>query len=51
MTGGPFRRLQELAAGAARQARECSRATKEANLTGYLSECNEHGKEQDRNTR
>jgi hypothetical protein len=38
MTGGPFRRLQELAAELS-GARGCLRATKEANLAGCLSEC------------
>jgi hypothetical protein len=38
MTGTPLRRLQELAMGQCKKARSYSRATKEANLAGGLSE-------------
>jgi hypothetical protein len=41
MTSSPLRRLQELAAGSASNARRVgTRATKEANLAGWLSEWN-----------
>jgi hypothetical protein len=40
MTGGPLRRLQELAAPDQVEERARSRATKEANLADRLSECN-----------
>jgi hypothetical protein len=43
MTGSPLRRLQELAAQATRLVISGWRATKEANLAGCLSECNQHG--------
>jgi hypothetical protein len=40
MTGSPLRRLQELAAGEYEKAQSCTRATKEVNPAGCLSECN-----------
>jgi hypothetical protein len=43
MTGGPLRRLQELAAGLCTKTRARSRATKEANPAGCQSECNRMG--------
>jgi hypothetical protein len=42
MTGGPLRRLQELAAPDQVEERARSRATKEANLADRLSECNQN---------
>ena len=44
MTGGPLRRLQELATAQREKARLCWRATKEANLAGGLSECHQEWK-------